>query len=224
MPALAPTPGYRESRSPTFLPPSRLSPAFSLATQTHLHGNIQRPFAGVCCTCGVSTQRMVLVRQEKPPRAGPGTLALALTGCLGLNEVAAGSGTWVPLSQVGRVFTFAESSCGDVGCCVSCLAPWHVVISCYCSDCDPSYRSTPKQSSAPLLARCFHCMATYSPGGAPSVGEEEGALISVYICRAAPSPKPTAEARRASEGVATHSPLPSLFFSDAPLFSQKEKK
>lgn len=53
----------------------------------------------VCCACGVSTQHSSAGKSLPDLGQYP---ALALAGCVGLNEAAAGSGTWFPYLQVGR--------------------------------------------------------------------------------------------------------------------------
>lgn len=139
--------------------------------------------------------------------------ALALTGCLGLNEVAAGSGTWVPLSPSWEsVFPFAESSCGDVGCCVSCLAPWHAVISCYCSDCDPSYRSTPKQSSAASASPLFPLHGHPQPWWGSLSGRREVPLSVYTSAELLRVPSRPLKLEGVSGEWPPHSPLPSLSF------------
>lgn len=65
------TPGYREQVS-NISTAIQTQPSFLLGfRKTHLRETSSARLPGVCCTCGVSTQRMVLCAQEKPPRAGP---------------------------------------------------------------------------------------------------------------------------------------------------------
>lgn len=85
--------------------------------KTHLHGNISA--RGVCCLVSAPSAWYSCARRSHPELGRP-TLALALTGCLGLNEVA-GSGTWVPYLKLGECVPVCRELLW--GCGMLCVLP-----------------------------------------------------------------------------------------------------
>lgn len=195
-----------------FYRPSRLSPAPWLP-QTHLPWKHPARLPGVCCTCGgVSTHACARVG-EAPPRAGRYPGSGSQKPCYrSQDEVAAGSGTWVPLSQVGRVCSRLQREL-LWGCGMLCVPAWHLGTWSLVATVLIAIPAVPPQSNRllPSTVPLFPLHGHLQPWWAPQ-WEKKISLISVYICRAAPSPKPTWLKLEGASGSGHPLPLPSLSF------------